>query len=157
MPVALGADDPLLFGPRLTAQYEIARDVHGFTDPELADLARTSVMSSVAPEPLRRWLLAGIDDWLAAPAQVLFFGRTGRGTRVRNRAAIRARIRAALPSRPAPDHRARGIPAQRLGLNHQGDDPAITGEPPEERARQRPTRPCASPGRLRAISNRPLC
>ena len=68
MPVALGADDPLLFGPRLTAQYEIARHVHGFTDAELADLARTSVLGSVAPEPLRARLLAGIDGWLAAPA-----------------------------------------------------------------------------------------
>jgi len=68
VPVALGADDPLLFGPRLAAQYEIARHAHGFTDAELADLARTSVLSSVAPEPLRVELLAGIDDWLAAPA-----------------------------------------------------------------------------------------
>ena len=68
VPVALGADDPLLFGPRLTAQYEIARHAHGFGDAELADLARTSVLASVAPEPLRARLLAGIDDWLAAPA-----------------------------------------------------------------------------------------
>jgi adenosine deaminase len=68
VPVALGADDPLLFGPRLAAQYEIARHAHGFSDAELADLARTSVLSSVAPEPLRARLLAGIDDWLAAPA-----------------------------------------------------------------------------------------
>jgi adenosine deaminase len=68
VPVALGADDPLLFGPRLGAQYEIARHAHGFSDAELADLARTSVLSSVAPEPLRAELLAGIDDWLAAPA-----------------------------------------------------------------------------------------
>ena len=67
VPVALGADDPLLFGPRLAAQYEIARHAHGFSDAELADLARTSVLSSVAPEPLRARLLAGIDDWLAAP------------------------------------------------------------------------------------------
>jgi adenosine deaminase len=67
VPVALGADDPLLFGPRLAAQYEIARDAHGFTDGELADLARMSVLSSVAPEPLRVQLLAGIDDWLADP------------------------------------------------------------------------------------------
>jgi len=65
VPVALGADDPLLFGPRLTAQYEIARHAHGFTDAELADLARTSVLSSAAPEPVRARLLAGIDDWLA--------------------------------------------------------------------------------------------
>jgi adenosine deaminase len=67
VPVALGADDPLLFGPRLTAQYELARDVHGFSDAELADLARSSVLASAAPEPLRAGLLAGIDDWLAAP------------------------------------------------------------------------------------------
>ena len=67
VPVALGADDPLLFGPRLTAQYEIARHVHGFTDDELADLARMSVLASAAPEPVRSGLLAGIDGWLAAP------------------------------------------------------------------------------------------
>ena len=67
VPVALGADDPLLFGPRLTAQYEIARHAHGFTDAELADLARLSVASSAAPEPVRARLRAGIDDWLAAP------------------------------------------------------------------------------------------
>ncbi len=66
MPVALGADDPLLFGPRLAAQYEIARDAHGFTDAELADLARASVLGSAAPPALRAELLAGIDAWLAA-------------------------------------------------------------------------------------------
>jgi adenosine deaminase len=62
--VALGADDPLLFGTRLTAQYEIARQAHGFTDAELADLARMSVQSSAAPEPVRARLLTGIDAWL---------------------------------------------------------------------------------------------
>jgi adenosine deaminase len=67
VPVALGADDPLLFGPRLTAQYEIARSAHGFTDAELADLARMSVASSAAPPPLRARLLTGIDEWLATP------------------------------------------------------------------------------------------
>jgi adenosine deaminase len=65
VPVALGADDPLLFGPRLAAQYEIARDAHGFTDAELADLARASVLGSAAPPALRAPLLAGIDAWLA--------------------------------------------------------------------------------------------
>jgi adenosine deaminase len=66
VPVALGADDPLLFGTRLTAQYEIARHAHGFTDAGLADLARASVLGSAAPEPTRARLLAGIDAWLAA-------------------------------------------------------------------------------------------
>ncbi|WP_374986324.1 adenosine deaminase [Streptomyces fradiae] len=65
VPMALGADDPLLFGARLADQYEIARRHHGFTDAELAELARQSVRASVAPEDVRAKLLAGIDDWLA--------------------------------------------------------------------------------------------
>ncbi|MYS07484.1 adenosine deaminase [Streptomyces sp. SID6041] len=67
VPMALGADDPLLFGSRLAAQYEIARRHHGFTDPELAELARQSVRASAAPEDIRGKLLSGIDDWLASP------------------------------------------------------------------------------------------
>jgi adenosine deaminase len=69
VPVALGADDPLLFGPRLAAQYEIARHAHGFSDAELADLARASVLGSAAPAELRTELLTGIDDWLATPEE----------------------------------------------------------------------------------------
>ncbi|GHF48291.1 MULTISPECIES: adenosine deaminase [Streptomyces] len=64
--IALGADDPLLFGSRLAAQYELAREHHAFTDAELAELARQSVRASRAPEDVRRRLLAGVDDWLAA-------------------------------------------------------------------------------------------
>ncbi|WP_327325472.1 adenosine deaminase [Streptomyces sp. NBC_01210] len=64
VPMALGADDPLLFGSRLAAQYELARTHHGFTDTELAELARQSVRGSAAPEEIRDKLLAGIDDWL---------------------------------------------------------------------------------------------
>ncbi len=66
--VALGADDPLLFGSRLTAQYEIARHVHGLTDHQLADLARASVLGSAAPSDVRERLLRGIAGWLASPA-----------------------------------------------------------------------------------------
>ena len=66
IPVALGADDPLLFGRRLVRQYEIARDVHGFSPPELADLARMSLLGSAAPSDARTRLLAGIDTWLTA-------------------------------------------------------------------------------------------
>jgi len=65
--LALGADDPLLFGPRLLAQYELARHVHGFTDIELAALARMSVRGSAAPTAIKDKLLAGISDWLDAP------------------------------------------------------------------------------------------
>jgi len=66
VPVALGADDPLLFGPRLGAQYELARQVHGMNDAELAELARMSVRGSSAPTAIRHRLLTGIDDWLAS-------------------------------------------------------------------------------------------
>ncbi|MEV7727046.1 adenosine deaminase [Streptomyces sp. NPDC101733] len=65
VPMALGADDPLLFGSRLAAQYEIARLHHGFTDAELAELARQSVRGSAAPEDVQAKLLGGIDHWLS--------------------------------------------------------------------------------------------
>ncbi len=66
VPVALGADDPLLFGTRLVTQYEIVRDAHGFTPAELAELARMSVRGSAAPDDTRVRLFAEIDAWLAA-------------------------------------------------------------------------------------------
>lgn len=65
--VALGADDPLLFRARLLAQYEAARDVHGFDDDALAALARSSITASRASDSVRARLLAGVDDWLATP------------------------------------------------------------------------------------------
>lgn len=63
--VALGADDPLLFFSRLTDQYALARDVHGFTDPELADLARSSISASLASPTDKVGWLAEVDAWLA--------------------------------------------------------------------------------------------
>ncbi|WP_340558921.1 adenosine deaminase [Streptomyces sp. GSL17-111] len=66
VPMALGADDPLLFGSRLAAQYELARAHHGFTDAELAELARQSLRGSLAPGPVRAELLAEVDAWLAS-------------------------------------------------------------------------------------------
>lgn len=65
--LALGADDPLLFGPRLSDQYRAARDVHGLDDAGLAALARSSVEVSLASPEVKRSLLAGIDDWLRRP------------------------------------------------------------------------------------------
>ena len=63
VPVALGADDPLLFGSRLSAQYQSARTVHHLDDATLAELARMSVRASAAPASVRAALLAGIDAW----------------------------------------------------------------------------------------------
>ncbi|HEV7627453.1 MAG TPA: adenosine deaminase [Streptomyces sp.] len=65
VPMALGADDPLLFGSRLAAQYGIAREAHGFTDPELAELARQSVRAAAMPAGIREQVLADIDGWLS--------------------------------------------------------------------------------------------
>jgi adenosine deaminase len=65
--VALGADDPLLFGHRLVRQYEIARDVHDFSPRELAELARMSIRASAAPSETRSRLLSAITPWLTAP------------------------------------------------------------------------------------------
>ncbi len=64
--VALGADDPLLFGSRLVDQYDTARRVHGFDDAALAELARGSIRASRAPDDVRNRLLSGVDAWLAS-------------------------------------------------------------------------------------------
>lgn len=64
--VALGADDPLLFFSRLTDQYEMARDVHGFTDVQLADLARSSIQASFASESDKQTWLYEVAAWLAS-------------------------------------------------------------------------------------------
>jgi len=69
VPVALGADDPLLFGSRLAAQYELVRNAHGCSDDELAELARCSIRGSFALDEVKARLLAGVDAWLAALAQ----------------------------------------------------------------------------------------
>lgn len=66
--VALGADDPLLFLSRLVDQYATARDVHGFGDHALAELARGSIRASFAPDADKvRWL-AEVDTWIGAEA-----------------------------------------------------------------------------------------
>lgn len=63
--IALGADDPLLFGSRLAGQYATMRAAHELTDADLAGLARSSFDASRAPGDVRRAALADIDAWLA--------------------------------------------------------------------------------------------
>jgi adenosine deaminase len=63
--IALGADDPLLFGSRLARQYELTRKAYGFSDAELAELARSSIRGSAAPVDVRKRLLEEVDAWLA--------------------------------------------------------------------------------------------
>ncbi len=65
--VALGADDPLLFGSRLAGQYATMRAAHELSDAQLAELARMSFRASRAPAGVVRQGLADIDAWLSAP------------------------------------------------------------------------------------------
>ena len=65
--VALGADDPLLFGSRLAGQYSTMRAAHELSDADLAGLARMSVEASRAPEDVKKAILADIDAWLEGP------------------------------------------------------------------------------------------
>jgi adenosine deaminase len=66
IPVALGADDPLIFGTRLVDQYAAARDVLGVDDAGLAALAAASLRASRAPEDLLRRALTEVNLWLAS-------------------------------------------------------------------------------------------
>jgi len=61
--IALGADDPLLFGSRLAAQYSTMRAAHELSDAQLADLARSSIAASRADDTTRAGLLAEVDQW----------------------------------------------------------------------------------------------
>ena len=63
--VALGADDPLLFGSRLVGQYATMRAAHGLTDDELAELARMSLRASRAPDTQTKEWVSAVDTWLA--------------------------------------------------------------------------------------------
>ena len=62
--IALGADDPLLFGSQLASQYATMRAAHDLTDEQLAGLARSSINASRAPEEDKSRWLGEIDDWL---------------------------------------------------------------------------------------------
>jgi adenosine deaminase len=63
--IALGADDPLLFGTRLADQYDLMRAAHALSDTRLAGLASMSVHASRAPDSLKSTLLSEIAAWLA--------------------------------------------------------------------------------------------
>ncbi len=68
--IALGADDPLLFGSRLAGQYAVLRAAQNFTDAELAELARGSLRAAAAPSDLVAEALQRVDSWLADDVDV---------------------------------------------------------------------------------------
>ena len=63
--VALGADDPLLFGSQLASQYATMRAAHELTDDQLAGLARMSFEASRAPADRVAGWMSEIHTWLA--------------------------------------------------------------------------------------------
>jgi adenosine deaminase len=62
---SLNGDDPLLFGPVLLEEYELARTTMGLDDDALATIARASIEGSGAPAALKVSATQAIDEWLA--------------------------------------------------------------------------------------------
>jgi adenosine deaminase len=62
---SINADDPLLFGPGLLEEYTLCRTELGLSDEQVATCARSSLLSSGAPESVKQLGLADIDAWLA--------------------------------------------------------------------------------------------
>ena len=58
VPIVLNTDDPDMFHTDLVSEYRIARDVFGFTDDELRELARNSFRASFLPEESKQKILA---------------------------------------------------------------------------------------------------
>ncbi len=65
VPVALGSDDPGMFGTDLAREHRLVADALGLPPADLARLARTAVEASSCPEPLRSELLADVERALA--------------------------------------------------------------------------------------------
>jgi len=56
--VVLNTDDPDMFHTHLVKEYQIAREVFGFTDDDLRELARNSFRASFLPQERKREMLA---------------------------------------------------------------------------------------------------
>ena len=68
--VTVNSDDPPMFGTTLNREYEIAADLLDLDEAGVADLARTAVRESFAPDDVRARLLGEIDAYVAGePAQ----------------------------------------------------------------------------------------
>ena len=64
MRCSLNADDPLLFGPGLLEEYELARRQLDLDDAQLATVARASIEASGADDGLKATAVEGVDAWL---------------------------------------------------------------------------------------------
>ena len=62
---SINADDPILFGPNILAEYQVCRDVLGLTDEQLAACAWTSIETTLAPGAVKTAAKQRIDAWLS--------------------------------------------------------------------------------------------
>lgn len=62
--VTLNSDDPAMFGSWVSDEYLLAREVFGYDDAELADIARTGVRASFADADVKARIERDIDSWL---------------------------------------------------------------------------------------------
>jgi aminodeoxyfutalosine deaminase len=60
--VTINSDDPPMFGTTLNREYEIAADLLGLGEAGVADLARTAVQVSFAPDEVKARILDEIDE-----------------------------------------------------------------------------------------------
>lgn len=63
--VSIGSDDPPMFGTDLNQEYGVAARLLHLDPDGVADLARTSVRVSFAPDDVKTRVLAEIDDYVA--------------------------------------------------------------------------------------------
>jgi len=64
--VTLNSDDPAMFGSWVSDEFRVARDVFGYDDEELAEIAGASVRSSFADDDVKDRILRDIESWLAS-------------------------------------------------------------------------------------------
>jgi adenosine deaminase len=58
VPVTINTDDPAYFSTDLTRELRLARDVHGLTHDQLAEMLRTAINASFASAEIKRSVLA---------------------------------------------------------------------------------------------------
>jgi aminodeoxyfutalosine deaminase len=61
--ITVNSDDPSMFSTSLNREYEVAAGLLDLDTGGVADLARTAVRASFAPDDLRSSILAEIDDY----------------------------------------------------------------------------------------------
>ncbi|MET0648964.1 MAG: adenosine deaminase [Pyrinomonadaceae bacterium] len=63
--ITLSSDDPTFFGTNIVSEYQLLREHFGFSDEELARVARNGFEVAFLPEERRAALLRGFDEYCA--------------------------------------------------------------------------------------------